>query len=108
MSAAYLSAALQAALADGYALERELGRGGMATVHQRPVRTRHARAGRTNQRVRPATSQVGTTFPSRQNFYFWNGRLPAAFSSGTSSRPRNPAYSTAGALSISGGIGVVP
>jgi hypothetical protein len=64
---------------------------------------RHARAARTNQRIPPTTSQVGTTFPSRQNFYFWNGGLPPAFSSGISSRPHDPAYSTAGGLFLRGG-----
>jgi hypothetical protein len=59
------------------------------------VAARHGRAPRANQRVRPATSQVGTTFPSRQNFYFRNGGLPPAFSGGTSSRPRNQAFSRA-------------
>ncbi len=53
-------------------------------------------------RIPPATSHVGRYFPHPE-FYFWNGGLPPAFSSGISSRPRDPAYSTAGA-SFSGGL----
>jgi hypothetical protein len=59
-----------------------------ATVHREQARPR--RHGH--------VSQVGTTFPSCQNFYFSNGRLPTTFTTGTSSRPHDPAYSTAGAF----------
>jgi hypothetical protein len=75
--------------------------------HLSPIRVitpRHGRVARTDQRVLPATSQVGTTFRSHLNFYFWNGRLPLAFSRGTSSRPRNPAYSRAPGQTISRGV----
>jgi hypothetical protein len=61
---------LPSALGRTYSVERELARGGMATVYQRLALTRHGRAARTNQRVPPATSQMGTTFPSRQSFIF--------------------------------------
>ena len=38
--------------------------------------THHGRAAPTNQRVRPATSQVGTTFLSRPNFLFLKRGTP--------------------------------
>jgi hypothetical protein len=79
------------ALRGRYVLERELGRGGMATVHQRPAPA-------------PASRKPGRpTFSSRQNFYFWNGGLPPTFASGISSRPHDLAYSTAGAFLARGG-----
>ncbi len=50
------------------------------------------------QSLRSATGQVGTTFPSCQSLIWGNGGPTPAFSSGTSSRPRNRTYSTAGAF----------
>ena len=55
------------------------------------------------QRISPPMRQVGPTSSSHQNFYFWNGGLSPAFSSGMSSRPHDPAYSTAGAFLREGG-----
>ena len=70
-------------------------RGGMAAVH---------REQRGQRGTATSTSQAGTTFPSRQNFYFLERGTPTRISSsGISSRPNDPAYSTAGAFLREGG-----
>jgi tetratricopeptide (TPR) repeat protein len=66
---------------------------------------RHGRAARTNGASCQPPAR-GATFPSRENFNFWNGGLPPAFSGGTSSRPRNQAFAPpTGPNNSRGGVG---
>jgi serine/threonine protein kinase len=116
---------LQTALADRYVIERELGRGGMATVylahdvhHDRPVALKVRTRGSTSAGPapsRPCCAHVPASrqpqakwvrhFPHARIFIFWNGGLPPAFSCGISSRPHDQAYSTAGAFLREAGAG---
>jgi hypothetical protein len=74
------------------------GRAGVA-----PERTpHHGRAAGTNQRIPPPHKPAGDDISLTLEFLFLERGLPPAFSSGTSSRPRNQAYSTAGPFRFRG------